>query len=124
MGRSRSTSSGSFPDRASRLPPACRENPLETRNWRYLIPIGFIGRVYDVFPHLNSKLFQSLRDGELLFAFLNVFLSVVVGFLSVWLGVIAGADARLSREMTIRFRMQLKGLDSATLAFKRARTRI
>src|ERR1700680_636578 len=58
-------------------------------NWRYLIPIGFIG-AYTTFSTLELETFQSLRDGELLFAFLNVFLSVVVGFISVWLGVIAG----------------------------------
>jgi CrcB protein len=58
-------------------------------NWRYLIPIGFIG-AYTTFSTFEFETFQSLRDGELLFAFLNVFLSVVVGFIAVWLGVITG----------------------------------
>ena len=58
-------------------------------NWRYLIPIGFIG-AYTTFSTFELESFQSLRDGELLFAFLNVFLSVIVGFISLWLGVVAG----------------------------------
>jgi CrcB protein len=58
-------------------------------NWRYLIPVGFIGG-YSTFSTFEYESFRVFQDGELFIAGLNVVLSVVLGFLSVWLGVITG----------------------------------
>jgi fluoride exporter len=58
-------------------------------NWRYFIPIGFIGG-FSTFSAFEYETFQSFQNGEVLMAGLNVVLSVIVGFVSVWLGVITG----------------------------------
>jgi CrcB protein len=56
---------------------------------RYLIPIGFIG-AYTTFSTFEYEIFRSVQDGDLLIAGLNIGLSVILGFVAVWLGAITG----------------------------------
>jgi CrcB protein len=58
-------------------------------NWRYVIPIGFIG-AYTTFSTFEIETFQSVRDGAVLIAGLNILLSVVLGFIAVWFGIVVG----------------------------------
>ena len=58
-------------------------------NWRYLIPIGFIG-AYTTFSTFEFETLRSIQDGQFVIASLNVALSVLLGFIAVWLGEVTG----------------------------------
>jgi fluoride exporter len=57
-------------------------------SWRYLVPIGFIGS-YTTFSSFEWETLGAVRDGQLMIAGLNVVLSVVAGFIAVWMGIVA-----------------------------------
>lgn len=58
-------------------------------NWRYLVPIGFIG-AYTTFSSFEYETLRTVQDGQMLIGFANVALSVIVGFAAVWAGIIVG----------------------------------
>jgi len=57
--------------------------------WRYLIPIGFIG-AYTTFSTFEYETLRAIQDGQLMTGFLNVALSLVIGFIAVWAGAAIG----------------------------------
>lgn len=58
-------------------------------NWRYLVPVGFIG-AYTTFSTFEYETLVRIQDGQLLTGSLNILLSVLLGFLAVWIGTMAG----------------------------------
>lgn len=58
-------------------------------NWRYLVPIGFIG-AYTTFSTFEYETLRTVQDGQMLIGFANVALSVIVGFAAVWAGIVVG----------------------------------
>jgi CrcB protein len=58
-------------------------------NLRYLIAIGFIGG-YTTFSSFEFEALRTIQDGQIGVGLLYVALSVFVGFVAVWGGLMAG----------------------------------
>jgi CrcB protein len=56
-------------------------------NWRFLIPIGFIG-AYTTFSTFEYETFRAVTEGAWLVGAINVVGSVIAGYVALWLGVV------------------------------------
>ncbi len=56
--------------------------------WRYLIPIGFIG-AYTTFSTFEMETFRAINEGAWLIGGAYIAASVVVGYVALWAGVVA-----------------------------------
>ncbi len=57
-------------------------------NWRFLIPIGFVG-AYTTFSTFELETFRAISEGAWPVAAANVVGSCVVGYLALWAGFVA-----------------------------------
>jgi len=55
--------------------------------WRFLVPIGFVG-AYSTFSTFEWETFTALQTSAFLMATLYVTLSVLLGLIALWLGVL------------------------------------
>jgi fluoride exporter len=55
--------------------------------WRFLIPVGFVG-AYSTFSTFEWDIFPNLQAGAFLIAALYVVLSLLLGLIGVWCGVL------------------------------------
>ena len=56
-------------------------------NWRFLIPVGFIG-AYTTFSSFEFEMFRLAEQGASLVGLAYMVSSLVLGYLALWLGVI------------------------------------
>ena len=56
-------------------------------NWRFLVIVGFLGG-YTTFSALEWETIALVENGGRALALLNLFGSVVLGYIAVWLGAL------------------------------------
>jgi CrcB protein len=55
-------------------------------NWRYLVPVGFIG-AYTTFSSFEFEIFRLTEQGASLVGLAYLVSSLVLGYIALWLGV-------------------------------------
>ncbi|HWQ08309.1 MAG TPA: fluoride efflux transporter CrcB [Holophaga sp.] len=69
---------------------ALRERFLAAPSLRLFLTIGVLGG-YTTFSSFSYETMALLQDGEILYAFSNAGLSLLVGLAATWVGMVAGA---------------------------------
>ncbi len=78
-------------------------------NWRLLIAVGFVG-AYTTFSTFEFETLKLIEEGSVASAALNVVLSLVVGFIAVWLGVTAARRFYIPPEVAMRLQEMITAL--------------
>lgn len=63
------------------------EKVIANPNWRFLIPIGFIG-AYTTFSTFELETYRAASEGAFAIAAANVAGSVVIGYVALWIGFV------------------------------------
>jgi CrcB protein len=63
------------------------ERVIDNPQWRYLIPIGFIG-AYTTFSTFTFEAFQATSEGAWLIGATYVFGSLAAGYIALWVGIL------------------------------------
>jgi CrcB protein len=63
------------------------ERLVVSPNWRFLIPIGFIG-AYTTFSTFEFETFRAVSEGSWMIGGANVVGSVLAGYAALWAGVV------------------------------------
>ena len=61
-------------------------------HWRLLFVTGFLGG-YTTFSTFEYETIMAVRDGAIGIGVLNILLSVIAGYIAVWLGIVITARA-------------------------------